>query len=203
MKIIVIEGTDNTGKDTLINNLLNKYKDKKCKVIHCERPIHTDNRGAQIEQDYKFLSLIDGIKNNKHDCDILIYNRSWYGEFVYGCIYRGRKKLDTIRYIWYLEEQLTKYDITYIQLLSSNIKLLLDNDDNNSLSNKNGALIMQEYNYFKDIFKRSGVIKKKMIMVNDQVTGIFKSKEEILKESIEIINKKITDKTYVKVRHDF
>ena len=40
-------------------------------------------------------------------------------------------------------------------------------------------------------------------MVNDQVTGIFKSKEEILKESIEIINKKITDKTYVKVRHDF
>ena len=62
---------------------------------------------------------------------------------------------------------------------------------------------MQEYNYFKDIFKRSGVIKKKMIMVNDQVTGIFKSKEEILKESIEIINKKITDKTYVKVRHDF
>ena len=62
---------------------------------------------------------------------------------------------------------------------------------------------MQEYNYFKDIFKRSGVIKKKMIMVNDQVTGIFKSKEEILKESLEIINKKITDKTYVKVRHDF
>ena len=62
---------------------------------------------------------------------------------------------------------------------------------------------MQEYNYFKDIFKRSGVIKKKMIMLNDQVTGIFKSKEEILKESIEIINKKITDKTYVKVRHDF
>ena len=62
---------------------------------------------------------------------------------------------------------------------------------------------MQEYNYFKDIFKRSGVIKKKMIMVNDQVTGIFKSKEEILKESLEIINKKINDKTYVKVRHDF
>ena len=70
MKIIVIEGTDNTGKDTLINNLLDKYKDKKCKVIHCERPIHTDNWGAQIEQDYKFLSLVDDIKNNVYPMPI-------------------------------------------------------------------------------------------------------------------------------------
>ena len=33
-KLIIIEGTDNVGKDTVINQLLNRYKD--AKVYHCE-----------------------------------------------------------------------------------------------------------------------------------------------------------------------
>ena len=37
MKLIIIEGTDNTGKDTLIAKLLEKYPT--ATLIHCGKPL--------------------------------------------------------------------------------------------------------------------------------------------------------------------
>ena len=82
-KLIIIEGTDNVGKDTVINQLLDKYKD--AKVYHCEKPKSNDAKEAAKEQYNSFLSLA---KENSISKDtIIIHNRSWYGEYVYGVKY--------------------------------------------------------------------------------------------------------------------
>ena len=54
-KLIIIEGTDNTGKDTVIKQLLNRYKD--AKVYHCEKPKSKDAEQAAKEQYNSFLNL--------------------------------------------------------------------------------------------------------------------------------------------------
>lgn len=186
-KIIIIEGTDNTGKDTLIKNIKNLNKDQKIKEIHCTTPNSTHPIDSAIEQDYKFMQYVDNILNDKYDADILIFNRAWYGEFVYGAIYRGRRRIDVKKIIWRLEEKLKDFDITYIQLLSNNLNLLVKNDDGKSLAKNRIDLMFTERKWFEQIFNQSKVIKKKIIFVNNP-NGSFRDKEEILKDAVKLVN---------------
>ena len=50
MKLIIIEGTDNTGKDTLISKILEKYPT--ATVMHCGKPI--TKKYSSKEQDELF-----------------------------------------------------------------------------------------------------------------------------------------------------
>lgn len=197
MKIIVIEGTDNTGKDTLINGLRGHYADKKIKVIHCQGPKETNNFFASVEQDSKFIQYAKDIVNGKYNCDILIFNRSWYGESVYGPIYRGRNINDTLKLNANIEQLLINFDITFIQLMSNNINLLIKNDDNKSLANKQIHLMLEERKLFKKAFSNSKIIKKKIINVNDSDNN-FIPKEKILQDAKKIIDKNIPNNIYVK-----
>lgn len=190
MKIIIIEGTDNTGKDTLIKAIRKQFSGFKIKNIHCSTPKHKHPIDAAIEQDAYFLGLVDDILENKNDSDIIIFNRAWYGEYVYGPIYRNRKQKDVKEMILRLEEKLQDFDITYIQLLSNNINLLVKNDDGKSLADNKTHLMFVEYQYFQQIFRASKIKKKKLIYVNDE-NGNFKSKADILKTAMKTINKKI------------
>lgn len=188
MKIIVIEGTDNTGKDTLIKGIKSHCKGLKVKEIHCTGPTEIDPIFAGIEQDYKFMQLVNTITNGKLDCDVLILNRSWYGEFVYGAIYRDRKRNDVKKMIWAIEEKLKDYDMSYIQLLSNSVSLLINNDDGKSLSNNNMGLMLMERKHFEQIIFHSHCKKKKIIWVNE-IDGQWKSKDEILEEALKVIKK--------------
>ena len=53
MKVIIIDGPDNTGKNTLINNILEN--NEIVKVIHCSKPKVKQN--VLYHQPYNFYQL--------------------------------------------------------------------------------------------------------------------------------------------------
>ena len=179
MKLIIVEGPDNCGKDTLINKLQNKFLS--ITNIHYVMP---NNKYLQfpIFRGYAY-SIID----KKYNTDAIILNRSHYGEYVYGCIYRNMKDkeiLDLIDEIdqLYIDNNIDAY---YIQLMSSSTKLLVNNDDKLSISRAMDKLINKELERFKFIYDYSP-LNKKMIYVNDGDN--FRDVNEIFNEVCKFLN---------------
>lgn len=191
MKIVIIEGLDNVGKDTIINSISKDYKNKL--MIHSQKPKADTPEKQFIEQQNTFYSLsINNVieyKNNKHD--IIFHNRSWYGEYVYGCLYRNADEDLVKTMILNCEKNLihnvNPKDIYFIMLLSSSIDFLIRNDDGLSISNAKKELIEKEANRFKEIFDCSIIPNKHIVYVNDG--NQFRSKEDIYNEITKILNK--------------
>ena len=184
-KLIIIEGTDNVGKDTVINKLLDKYKD--AKVYHCEKPKSKDFKEAAKEQYNSFLSLA---KENSISKDTtIIHNRSWYGEYVYGVKYRNNDENKVKKSILEFENILLNNidDVCLIMLLSDNSDFLVKNDDGLSISKAKKELIEDETKRFEDIFKFSTIPNKRIIYVNNGEN--WRTKEEIIDEVCNAINK--------------
>lgn len=118
-KLIILEGMDNTGKTTLIE----MYKrivsglnpDIKVQVIHMEKPPQDESEKVTIwdcqpvtKVDYikinefqhnAYMNLPDKlreIKTSKNAPDIIILDRAWISEYVYGYLYRNRNQHDII-----------------------------------------------------------------------------------------------------------
>ena len=179
MKVIIIEGGDNTGKDTLINNICKQFVNPL--VIHCGKPISSYWEAARIEQRKLFSDYVKNIKNNEYDnmCDVVIFNRAWYGEYVYGSLYRNRDKNEVREDIHEYEKELFESNVYYIQLICTSTELLKRNDDGLSISNKIDSFI-KENELFKEIFDSSLLNIKKLVQVNNG--DEFRSREDILHE---------------------
>lgn len=184
-KLIIIEGTDNVGKDTVINQLLDRYKDTK--VYHCEKPKSKDAKEAAKEQYNSFLSLAK--ENVSTNDEIIIHNRSWYGEYVYGVKYRNNDENEVKKSILEFENILLDNidDVCLIMLLSDNSDFLVKNDDGLSISNAKKELIEDETKRFEEIFKFSTIPNKRIIYVNDGEN--WRTKEEIINEVYDVISK--------------
>lgn len=194
MKIIIIEGTDRTGKDTLINEL--KNMSFHTLIIHCGKPVGDTLEEQNKNQDILFNDYLNKLYGDKYFdvCDLIIFNRAWYGEYVYGTIYRKRNKEDVLKIIDGIEQDLKLFDnvkcytklegVYYIQLINDSTKLALSNDDGNSISIDENN-ILRETSLFYEIFNKSQ-IKKKLIVVNDG--DEFRDKNEILKEALDFVN---------------
>ena len=188
MKLIIIEGTDNTGKDTLISKILEKYPT--ATIIHCGKPL--TKKYSSEEQDELFKVYARNIVERKYDnTHIIIMNRSHIGEYVYGVLYRNRdiedveKMLIDVNNILYSRKDLT---IRYIQLLSNSENLLRNNEDGKSLSNGNIEKINKEAKQFKEIFDNINIkdSDKRLIYVNEGDS--FRSREDIFNEAWKFIN---------------
>ena len=177
MKVIIIEGTDNIGKDSLISRIIEEFPTTT--LIHCSVPYAKNNIIAAKEQDLLFQSYVDAINNGSYsNTHCIILNRSWIGEYVYGVMYRNRDDNDiTIKINKWEQELMAHNDVYYIQLLSSSSDLLQRNEDNKSLSNGDISKIVEETTRFENIFERSIINNKKLIYVNED--NKFKSKESI------------------------
>ena len=184
-KLIIIEGTDNVGKDTVINQLLDRYKD--AKVYHCEKPKSKDAKEAAKEQYNSFLSLTK--ENSVSKDTTIIHNRSWYGEYVYGVKYRNNDENEVKKSILEFENILLNNidDVCLIMLLSDNSDFLVKNDDGLSISQAKKELIEDETKRFEDIFKFSTIPNKRIIYVNNGEN--WRTKEEIIGEVYNAINK--------------
>ena len=184
-KIIIIEGTDNVGKDTVIKQLLNKYKH--AKVYHCEKPKSKDVKEAAKEQYNSFLSLAK--ENVKSNYETIIHNRSWYGEYVYGVKYRNNNEKEVKKSILEFENIIldSSYDVCLIMLLSDNSDFLVNNDDGLSISKAKKELIEDETKRFEEIFRFSTIQNKRIIYVNEGEN--WKTKEEIISKIYEIVEK--------------
>lgn len=153
-KLIIIEGPDRTGKDTLINKLKMHYNTDN--VIHftgAKRPLNKcDNN---IQQMHKFTDSYLEIKHT--DNDITLWNRSFIGQFVYGQIYHGNNQLD---WIYEIDEGLTLLNIEiYLIMLYGDSEFLFHNDDGCSISNSIED-IEAEQEYFKWFFVSSKIKNK-------------------------------------------
>lgn len=185
MKLIIIEGTDNTGKDTLISKILERYSITT--IIHCGKPKSKTNPSS--EQDNLFEKYANSIVNKYFDnSDVIIMNRSHIGEYVYGTLYRGRSLEEVEKMISHINDILNynKYlDVYYIQLICTSAELLNKNDDEKSLSNGCADRILKEFELFLDIFNKVN-LNKKLIYVNDG--DQFRLREDIFNEAINFIN---------------
>lgn len=181
MKLIIIEGPDNCGKDSLIQRISENFLT--VTNIHYTKP---ENKYIQ---NTLFRGYAYAIVNKVYDTDAIILNRSHYGEYVYGCLYRGISDKDALDIINEIDDIYIKYNIDsyYIQLLSSSEKLLLKNEDSKSLSKGNINAIGAEVRRFKEIFD-SSKLNKKLIYVNDGDS--FRSRNDIYQEAINFINNK-------------
>jgi thymidylate kinase len=183
-KIIIIEGCDRLGKDTLISKLSDYYKN--VKVIHAGIP--TSKNLFEFYYSGLIHDTLDGYYD--HSLNAVIHNRSIYGEYVYGPKYRNESKEDVERLIRKLEiGELRTFifstDLYFILLTSSSSDLLVKNDDGLSLSSKKSD-IEDELHAFNDIFDKSMIENKKKVFVNDGDN--FRDKDDIYKEVLSFID---------------
>ena len=182
MKVIIIEGPDNCGKDTLISKILEYFPTTT--LIHCSKPI--SKKYSSIEQDLLFETYVNNVCEKKYNTHLILFNRGFHGEFVYGQLYRKRTESEINKMIYNLENKFVEknIDIKYIQLLSSNIQLLVKNEDGKSLSSGNIKKIELECELFKKVFNNS-ILNKKLIYINKD--NEFRSRESILNEVMSFI----------------
>lgn len=189
MKIVIIEGPDNTGKNTLIHDLLEK--NEITKVIHCSTPKPCDDP-LKAQTQY-FVDLANECIFESKKTDVIVFNRYYQGEYVYGQIYRNEDPKKIMNVIGYLETkfryELSNVDIYYVQLLSSDPEMLINMDDGKSLSKADKDKITREIELFKEVFDKSLISNKRIIYVNDG--DHFRSREDILDEFNKFITNKI------------
>ena len=184
-KVIIIEGPDNCGKDTLINKLKLEFDNPV--VIHAGIPDSNTNL-FEFYLNGLIHNTLDSFYDKEHDA--IIHNRSMYGEFVYGPKYRRQMPSDVAKMIYKLETgQLRTFifsdQLYFILLTSSDVDLLASNDDGKSISNKKSD-IQDEIHAFDTIFNLSQIENKKRIYVNNG--NKFRSKDDIYNEVLNFIN---------------
>ena len=188
--LIIVEGMDNTGKDTLISGIKKSLTYGTFDEQHFTGPSkYKDSTCAFIEQVNQFVDKTNKLATLQDD--LTIWNRSHIGEYVYGQVYRNIDKKIIIKLINLIDELLLSLDIdiVYVQLICKSNELMIKNEDGKSLSksikdkekyinaiNNERNLFMDAYNVVSDKFK------KIMIVVNDG--DEFISKKEILDKVI-------------------
>lgn len=209
-KLIIIESGDQLGKNSLIKGICEYYSYNNITIRHFDKPHKTilkneilDYQFKCFKQEFELVKYIQTM-NKKfmyHD-NIIIYNRSYLGEFVYGQEFRNydskliKNKILALE-IYYLKRIL---DIDfYLITLTADPDFFLNKEDGKSFS-QNLEQKTKELKLFKEAFEFSLIKNKKMIKVDKETelqTGtewrmkgpnIFRTKEEILQEVLSFIN---------------
>ena len=184
-KVIIIEGMDRVGKDSLISNLSKKFNSYV--VLHSGIP-KTDKDLFSFYYDGIIHDTLDYFYDNK--TDVIFHNRSMYGEYVYGSKYRNESPEEVLKVIDNLEiGQLKTFilerDLYLILLNCTDLSILKNNEDGNSLSSSLEDL-KYELDAFNFVFDHSKI--KNKLKVNVNINNIYRDKNDIAKEVINFIN---------------
>lgn len=176
MKLLIIEGLDRCGKDTLIESLSKDYPH----IVrsHFGFPKgETNEEKAEYQvrsfnQEFAIQKTIRETYGEHYFADgIYIWNRSHVGEYVYGPMYRGT----TTDWIKDLEAEYFSDDLqVYLVLLYADAEFLIKNDDGKSFSNKVEKKA-QEIETFIQAFHTSSISNKLLIKVNEGESYIDQS----------------------------
>lgn len=166
MKVIIVEGLDNTGKSTYIDKLKEhllsseNLQDNDVMIFHFNPIIgRTNEESANLTDEYNIAaveSILNCMRKDKHK--YIILDRSWISEYVYGQIYRGRNSDDILQKIKDLNEYLTYYigynNVFLNMFLVKDPNFVIKNEDGDSLSigNDQYKKIEKEINLFNEIF---------------------------------------------------
>jgi thymidylate kinase len=184
MKLIICEGPDRCGKDTLINRIIEKYPN----IVkrHWGFPKgDTDEEKTRYQKESFYLEFyLYDILSKLIDNSIMIWNRSHLGEIVYGTIYRNS---DPDSWVWGLERfwSFQKNPEIYLILLYADPEFLAKKDDGYSYSGKLEDKT-KEINAFLSAFDKSIIKKKLKIKINEG--DYYKDKDLIYQQVNEFIN---------------
>jgi len=116
-KLIIVEGMDSVGKDTQIKRITSHYHDDIFHTLHYHAIKGRTNEQARKLSEETYNSML-------HICSLLsrtniILNRSHYGEYVYGKLYRDYAD----------PEYVFNLDLRHVELLKSAKLIILVNSD--------------------------------------------------------------------------
>ena len=158
---VIVEGLDNTGKDTLIKGLSNHYNNMISTHIHYgsikqkSKEESIDYSQRTYDNMVKTMNFQSVVLNN-----VVFVNRSHLGELVYAPLYRGYDGDFALS----CEKQMTM-DRTFLIVLSDNPENLIARDDGLSHST-DIEFKKKEIELFQQAFKKSTIKHKYMININ-------------------------------------
>lgn len=178
MAVIIFEGPDNLGKSTIINSLVNDYKDVKdiC-MMHSTGPRYNNGEDPFEYQKKVFFDKVKKIaafdrasrKSSFGSDDLVLMDRSWIGEYVYGQIYRNgdsKKILDMIN-TCNIMLMANNIKCVFIQLNASP-EFIIEHDDSKSFTSlydndKRLMFAKREIDLFTEVFNSMWVDDKLMV----------------------------------------
>lgn len=205
-KLIVIESGDRLGKGTLIGGLCKYFDYKNIAIRHCDKPFKNIPENEILDYQFKIFTqefeLIRYIQmmNRKfmyHD-NIIIYDRFYLGEYVYGQMFRNYSAeliknniLDLEKN--YINELLINNEVYLITLTASPEFFNSRESDGHELS-KTLYEKTKELELFKEAHDFSIIPNKLLLKVDKPITelyytgpGEFRTKQDILDEVINFI----------------
>lgn len=166
-QVFIIEGPDRCGKGTIIENLIRYTNAQNYLILHSGKP-NTKNLSTQQikENQYNYnYNQIKLIKENYQNYDLIIFDRSYIGEYVYGNLYRNMNY--TIENLQDFEQSsfinwLNKTNNCSLQLIlvSDSPENRLSREDGNSLSGFKLGVMKSEELLFKEYFNASTIENK-------------------------------------------
>lgn len=194
MKTIIIEGLDRCGKNSLITGVCNHFEYDNISIRHCAKPPkNVDNiyqwqmrcfiKEGELSKNMKTMEDSE----HKYYENILIYNRYYPGEYVYGILFRSYDKK-------FISHRLNEFEKQYIDLENANLitlyadpVFLMNNEDGNSLS-QTVEQKTKEIELFKEYHERSLIKNKLLLKVDNE--GKFLDKDYLLNTVLNFINEK-------------
>ncbi|MEG1009388.1 MAG: hypothetical protein RSE41_05375 [Clostridia bacterium] len=195
MKLIVIEGTDRTGKSTLIKKLCEHYNYDNVTIRHFGKPKVTEGTNVKYLQSaiFKFecelvkrIKDIEILENKNYFENVIIWNRSHFGEYIYGQLYRNYTREEAYEIVSNINVILKHVNVDSLHIihLYGDPEFIIKNEDGQSFG-KTVEDKEKELKLFFEIFNRQLVFNINHIKVNDGDS--FKSKQEIFNEVLNII----------------
>lgn len=147
-QLIIIDGPDNTGKDSAIAKVLEHIPN-----ATVQRFVGTKKQGddALQYQTSIYKNFIDSLSSPTSP-EVIILNRCWVGEMVYGPLYRQEDYVACTNMVFDMFDSIPHdIDVKYIYLTAP-VNFLVRNDDGLSLSNASKDLIATELQVFDVVF---------------------------------------------------
>lgn len=172
MKLLIIEGPDRCGKNTLIKNLTSQAENFVVRHFGSVKGENdTEKRNFQFQffkKEFELASLRPRFEmpdKERYPRDIWIWNRAHLGEFVYGKMYRDTKPEE-----WVMKmESLFAMDIdpsVYLLLLTADPEFLCKRDDGLSFTT-DVEKKKKEIKNFEKAFNTSKIMNKKILNVSN------------------------------------
>jgi thymidylate kinase len=179
-KFIIIEGTDNTGKDTQQNLIIEKLNELVFHKVHYSSlPFKDDTDKHTAYSKQMYTDMFRMMMELKDKGINVIFNRSHLGETVYSPLYRGYSG----DYVFDIEKQYVNAlrENLYLITLTNDAHIIMDRDDGKSFYT-NEEEVKAEIDGFNRAHRLSKI--KNKLMINIGTMGA----EDISKIIIDFLN---------------
>lgn len=174
--IYIVEGLDRCGKTSFIEVLRDQIKVPYIFTIHSTKPPKNVNYEEWSKKYY--TNLISRIIGLSLQGNIIILDRSWIGETVYGPIYRNTD-IQLSYFDSFIKDHVHLFKLF---LFIDSPENLISREDGNSLSTQNIDNIKNEIDSFKKSFNESIIFEHNKHLINWQNTEF--SKDKLLEISV-------------------